>query len=63
MIGNNDDLVAVPNFCMGPKFPFEYADSAGPTNVVRHENVRFDPDILAGLDTGFASRASQDFFC
>ncbi len=62
MVGDDDDLVLVPDLGVLAEFAFEHADGARPADIVRHEHVRVHPDIVAGLHGGFAGRAREDFF-
>jgi hypothetical protein len=62
MIGNDDDLVAVPNFGVFAELLLEHADRARPANVMRHEDVGIHPDVVARLHTLPAGVAGQDAF-
>ena len=48
VVGNDRDFVAVPHLRTFAELAFEHADRAGTTNVVRHEQVGVDPDIIPG---------------
>jgi len=41
----------------------EHADGSRPADVVGHEDVGVDPNIVAGLDFCFTRGAGEDFFC
>ena len=62
MVGDDDDLVAVPDLGVLAEVLLEDADGARPADVVRHENVDIDPDVVAGLDAVAAGVAGEDFF-
>lgn len=49
MIGDNDDLVRVPNTRILAKMLLKNANGARPAHIVCHEHVDIDPDVLAGL--------------
>ena len=63
MVGNDDDTVAVPNFGVFAKFPLKNADGARSADVVSHQYVGLDPDVVAGFNAAFAGRTSEDFLC
>ena len=60
MVGDDDDLVAVPDLGVLAEVLLEDADGAGAADVVRHEDVDVDPDVVAGLDAVAAGVAGQD---
>ena len=62
MVGDDDDLVAVPDLGVLAEVLLEDADGAGAADVVRHEDVDVDPDVVAGLDGVAAGVAGQDLF-
>ena len=62
VVGNDDDFIFVPDFGVLAELAFEYADGSRPADVVRHEHVGVDPDIIAGLDFGLARRRGRGFF-
>jgi hypothetical protein len=62
VIGNDNDLGTIPDFGVLAEFAFEDADRAGATNVMGHQYVSVDPDVVAGLDGGFAGGTGEDFF-
>ena len=62
VVGNDDDLVAVPDLGVLAELAFEHADGARAANVVRHEHVGVHPDVVARLHAGFAGRAGENFF-
>jgi hypothetical protein len=59
MVGDDDDLVFVPDLRRLAELAFEHADRARPANVVRHEHVGVDPDVVAGLHARLAGRARE----
>ena len=61
MVGDDDDLVAVPDLGVLAEVLLEDADGARAADVVRHEDVRVDPDVVAGLDVDAAGVAGEDF--
>src|ERR1017187_5949439 len=63
VIGNDDNLLAVPHFGVGAELALEHADGARAAHVMGHENVYVHPDIIAGLHRFLARRAGHDFFC
>ena len=52
MVGDDDDFLAVPDLGVLAEVLLEDADGAGAADVVRHEDVDIDPDIVAGLTLG-----------
>src|SRR6185503_12611215 len=62
MVGNYNDAVAVPNLGCLAELTLENTDRTRPTDIMSHENVGFDPYIVAGLYTGLAGGASQNLF-
>src|SRR5438445_9552046 len=62
VVGNNDDFVLVPDLRALSEFALEHADRSGSANVVGHENVRFDPNIISSPNPALARGASQYFF-
>ena len=60
MVGDDDDLLAVPDLGVLAEVLLEDADGAGPADVVRHEDVDVDPDVVAGRDGVAAGGAGQD---
>src|SRR4029078_911964 len=62
VIGNDDDLRAIPNAGVLAKFPFENADGSRAANIVRHEDVDVDPYVIARIDALFAGCAREDRF-
>ena len=61
MVRNNDHVVSVPHLCLFAKLAFEHADSSWPAHIVRHENVRVHPNVIAGLHASFACSTRQNF--
>jgi len=62
MVGDDDNFIFVPHFCGLAELTFEHADRARPANVVRHQYVGADPDIVAGLDVRLAGSPREQFF-
>jgi hypothetical protein len=62
MVGDDDDLVFVPDLRGLAELAFEHADGARAANVVRHEHVGIHPDVVAGLHGFFSGGAREDFF-
>ena len=62
MVGDDDDLVAVPDLGVLAEVLLEDADGARAADVVRHEDVDVDPDVVAGPNAVAAGMAGQDFF-
>ena len=62
MVGDDDDLVAVPDLGVLAEVLLEDADGARAADVVRHEDVDVDPDVVAGLHGVAAGVAGQDLF-
>ena len=61
MVGDDDDLVAVPDLGVLAEVLLEDADGARPADVVRHEDVDIDPDVVAGRDRVAAARRARIF--
>ena len=62
MVGDDDDLLAVPDLGVLAEVLLEDADGAGAANVVRHEDIDIDPDVVAGLDGVASGVAGEDLF-
>ena len=62
VIGNDDDALLVPDLGVLAELAFEHADGSRPAHIVRHQDIRLYPDIVASLHGSFASRASEKFF-
>lgn len=60
VVGDDDELLRVPDLGVGPELLLEDADGAGAADVVRHEHVDVDPDVLPGLEAGALRRPRQD---
>jgi hypothetical protein len=63
VVGNNDDLMPVPDSGVLAEFAFEYTDGSRTAHVVRHEHIGLHPDVVPGLDSGLTGRAGQNLFC
>jgi hypothetical protein len=61
MVGDDDDLVFVPDLGVLAELTFEHADGPGTAHVVRHEHVGVHPDVVTGLHVWFAGGAGEDF--
>src|SRR5206468_2592269 len=61
-VGDDDDLVAVPDLGVLAEVLLEDADGPGAADVVRHKHVDVDPDIVVRLNTVTAGVACEDFF-
>ena len=53
-------FVAVPDSGVCAEFAFKNADGARAANIMGHEDVGLDPDIIAGLHPAFARRAGEN---
>src|ERR1041385_873546 len=62
VIRDDHNFVAVPDLGLFSELAFKDPDRARSTNVVRHEDVGIDPDIIAGLHAAFAGGACENFF-
>ncbi len=62
VVGNNDDLVPVPDLGVLAEMLFEDADSPRAANVMGHQQINIDPNVIAGLDAGPMGSTSKDFF-
>ena len=62
MVGDDDDLLAVPDLGVLAEVLLEDADGARAADVVRHEDVDVDPDVVAGRDGGRGRRARARIF-
>src|SRR5579859_1088883 len=62
VIGNDDYFVPVPDLGIFAKFAFKDADRAGAANVMGHEDIGLDPDIVAGLDPALAAGPGEKLF-
>ena len=62
VIRDDDHLVAVPDFSVLAELALEDADGAGAADIVSHEDVHIDPDVIAWLDVGLAAGAREQFF-
>jgi hypothetical protein len=50
VVGDDDDFGFVPDFGGRAELALEHADRAGAADIVRHEHVHVDPDIVTGLN-------------
>ena len=62
MVGDDDDLLAVPDLGVLAEVLLEDADGARAADVVGHEDVDVDPDVVAGLDGVACRRARARIF-
>ena len=60
VVGDDDDLVAVPDLRVRPELALEDSDRPRPAHVVRHERVDVRPHVVARPNGHFAGRARQD---
>ena len=61
VVGNDHDLVGVPNPGVLAELALEHPDRAGATDVMRHQQVGVHPDIVTGVHLGLARRPGQNF--
>src|SRR5882762_1673248 len=50
VVRDDDNFVAIPDLCVLAEFTFEHTDGAGAADVMGHEDVDIDPDVVAGLN-------------
>src|SRR5205823_1107226 len=62
VVGDEHDLVAVPDLGVFAEMLLEDAEGAGAADVVGHEHVHVDPDVVAGRNGLAAGPAGQEFF-
>ncbi len=62
MIGNNDDLLLVPDFGVPAELALEDADRARTANIVRHQEIHVYPHVITRFDARFAAGTREDFF-
>ena len=62
MVRDDDDFLAVPDLGGAPELAVKHADGPRPANIVREENVRVDPKVVAGNDLRAAAGAGEDGF-
>ena len=62
MVRDDHHFVAVPDLGVFAELALEHADRARPAHVVRHQDIGLDPNIVSGLNPGFARRAGKYFF-
>ncbi len=62
VIRNDDELIAIPDLGILTEVLLEDADGARPADIVRHENVHVDPDVVAGHNPIAAGVAGEDLF-
>jgi len=60
VVGDDDDAVLVPDLGLFAEVFVEDADGPGAADVVGHEDVDVDPDVLAGLDGGLLGVLGED---
>ena len=63
MVRNDDYLIAVPHFGGFAKLAVEHSDGPRPADVMRHQDISLDPNIVSGLNPGFARCAGKYCFC
>jgi hypothetical protein len=62
VIGDDDDPLPVPHLGVLAEFAFEDADRPGSAHIVRHQDVRFHPNVVARLHRGLAGSTGENFF-
>src|SRR6185436_21051105 len=62
VVRDDDDFFPIPYFGVFAEFLLEHADGAGTADVMRHENICVDPNIVTGLGEIPARVPSQDLF-
>src|SRR6267378_1772127 len=62
MIGDDHNFRVVPDFCISAKLALENADRTRAAYVMRHQHVRFYPNVVSGLNARLAGGARQYFF-
>ena len=62
VVGNDDDLVLVPDLGLLAEFALEDADGARAADVVSEEHVGINPDVFAGFNVGLAAGAGEKLF-
>ena len=62
VVGDDDDLVAIPDLGVASELAVEHADGARPAHVVREEDVRVDPEVVAGVDLRASAGPGEDGF-
>ena len=63
MVGNDNNLIAVPYLRIFTELLFENCKSTWPANIVRHQNIYIYPYIVARGDRSFPRVGSKYFFC
>src|SRR5262249_14115438 len=61
VVGNDDHFVSVPDLGSVAEMFFEDTDGPRPTNIMGHQDVYVDPDIVSWLDVRAPGMACQDF--
>ena len=62
MVGNDDDLLAVPDFGFGSELALKDTDGSGSADVVGHQDIGLDPHVIPRFDRAFTRRPGQNFF-
>ena len=62
VIGDDDYFLPIPHFCVRTEVFLENADGGGAADVMRHEDIGVNPDVIAGHDAGFIGMAGEDLF-
>ena len=62
VVGDDDDLLGVPDLGVLAELLLEDADGARAADVVRHQHVDVDPDVLARLDAASCRRGLARIF-
>src|SRR6185436_3680258 len=62
VVRNDDDSIAIPNLGGFAKFPLKNTYGARPADVMGHQYIRLDPNVVPGLYLGFARGPREDLF-
>ncbi len=62
VVGDDDDLVAIPDLGVAAELPVEHPDGPRSAHVMGQEDIGVDPDVVAGLDPVTAAGAGEDGF-
>ena len=62
VIGDDHDLLAIPDLGVAAEFAVKHPDRARSAHIVCEQHVGVHPHVFARGDTGAAARAGKDFF-
>ena len=62
VVGDDDDLFAVPDLGVAAEFAVEHADGPRAADIVSQENIGVDPDIVPGRDPGAPAGTGENGF-